>query len=647
MDNYSGIRTPRTLPPEAPTLSTGLGLSAALPEDNPEHIISSLISRIFLLRSVRAASAVLFAATRGRASFRDVTVLVPSSWGPSPPCPALGTLGDAAGESWEAADLRVSKGRHPQHGARPWTLHSRGCGHRGDYVSLGHQSLTANASTLTGRSLAREMLRRRLRAAASRVALGAYSSLRLGCLLRGPPPRPSPPLLLCPAPSPFPPSPCMPPPPLEAKNRKNFVLPQVTQLCDEGSHAREAPTRHNLLCGGRSVWEVLRASPDFQNNRNAEEAPTESDVAFRYVRAQPPRIVLLIDDTDVMNVQKRWEFVRKAVRKVVTYDVPDGHSVGLVVFDSAAATKYPLTRLTDGATREKVGSSLPRNPSREPHHKRCLLCGLREALRMLRQDSTGSGAGHVVLLTAGGGEPLDATRTNEASHALTAAGVVLHAIVYPLTEKYPTPGAGLETVAALSGGRTYIVPDQGIGADSKLSMYYNLLDSLYTALAGVTGPSVLPVKVHAAEHPGGRVAVSQGTFALDPHLGADTVFAIFYYHVTHVGNLIHLVSPQGQVIDTANMQKEDANINMITVRLAEAQATAGQWHYKVENRADSHQALYVQVTSRRAPAQAPLTWPCAPGPATRCRWSTPVTSPGRWRCSPRRGWARPPWRAPR
>lgn len=106
-------------------------------------------------RTVRAASAVLFAATRGRASFRDVTVLVPSSWGPSPPCPALGTLGDAAGESWEAADLRVSKGRHPQHGARPWTLHSRGCGHRGDYVSLGHSSLTTNASALAGTSFSR------------------------------------------------------------------------------------------------------------------------------------------------------------------------------------------------------------------------------------------------------------------------------------------------------------------------------------------------------------------------------------------------------------------------------------------------------------------------------------------------------------
>ncbi|XP_042891198.1 calcium-activated chloride channel regulator 1-like [Penaeus japonicus] len=603
------------------------GVVVALEDDLPPALCQDLIAG--LESTVRAASGALFTATRGRASFREVTVLVPPSWGASP-CSALGALGDAAGESWASADLRVSKGRHPQHGTRPWTLHSRGCGHHGDYVSLGHQSLTGNASALAGRQLARAWLEYRYGVFEEAGALGSPAHpphyrapdgawkpnvcTNLPAVAANPACDPA--NLTC---------------PLHLKKEAEeeeeeaadedgseseeiakrsvpngvtsfMALPEnpaVTQLCDEGSHDRDVPTRHNLLCGGKSVWEVLRASPDFQNNWDVEGELRESDVAFRYVRTQPPKVVLLVDDTDVMIVQKRWEFVRKAVRKVVTYDVPDGYSVGLVVFDSAAATKYPLTRLTDGATREKVGSSLPRNPSREPHHKRCLLCGLREALRMLQQDNTGSGAGHVVLVTAGGGEPLDATRTNEASHALTSAGVVLHAIVYPLTERYPTPGAGLETVAALTGGRTYIVPDQGIGADSKLSMYYNLLDSLYTALAAVTGPTVLPVKVHSAEHPGGRAAVSQGTFALDPHLGADTVFAIFYYHVTHVGNLIHLVSPQGQVIDTANMQKEDANINMITVRLAEAQATAGQWHYKVENRADSHQALYVQVTSRQ------------------------------------------------
>lgn len=289
--------------------------------------------------------------------------------------------------------------------------------------------------------------------------------------------------------------------------------------------------------------------------------------------------------------------MRKAVRKLVTYDIPDGYSVGLVVFDSVAAIKHPLTTLSE-ANREKVGSSLPRNPSQEGEHRRCVLCGLQEALRLLSQDGPG---GHIVLV-AGGSGALDDNEAMAAERLVGAAQATLHTIVYPLTEKYPRPnGGGLATLATRTGGHAYIVPDEGIGEDSKLSMYYNLLDALYHALGGVAGRTALPVKVHATEHPGGRVPVSEGTFLVDAALGADTVFTIFYYDVTHVGNQIHLVSPQGQVIDTANMQTEDANMNMITVRLVEAQVVPGLWRYKVANRADSHQALYVQVTSRPRP----------------------------------------------
>ncbi|KAK7066240.1 hypothetical protein SK128_007995 [Halocaridina rubra] len=369
-------------------------------------------------------------------------------------------------------------------------------------------------------------------------------------------------------------------------------LSLVTELCDEGTHNREAPTRHNLLCDGKSVWEVMRASPDFQNNRNVEGGLRESEVSFSYVRPQSPKIVLLIDDTSVMNVQKRWDFMRKAVRKFVTYDVPDGYNVGLVVFNSVASTKYPLTALTDGITREKVGSSLPRNPSREDQHKRCLVCGVREALQLLHQDG-----GHIIMVTAGSGS-ITESETTVAAQLLRDAHVSLHVIVYPLVEKYPNPNGYLETLAASSDGDTFIVRDEGIGEDSKLSMYYNLLDSFYHTLLSASGKSALPVKIHSAEHPGGKVPISEGSFMMDPTLGTDTVFAIFYHDVAHVGNQVHLVSPLGQVIDTANMQNEDGNINMITVRLVEAQVTPGLWHYKVENRADSHQALFVQVTSR-------------------------------------------------
>lgn len=578
------------------------GVVVALDETLPPAVCQDVLQG--LEEVLRAASSVVFGATRGRANFRSVTVLVPPSWGPAV-CPLLSTLYNATGEKWDNADLRVTQERHPHHGPRPWTLHTRGCGQSGDYISLGHELLLQNNTLVNSRLLAQEWLQYRYGVFEEAGEVGNPvhpSHYRAPDASWKPNACANVPIVADPGCDPGNLS-C----PFTLTQEENpgltssFMafpeLPTVTELCDEGSHNRQAPTRHNLLCSGKSVWEIIRASPDFQNNRNVEGGLRESDLTLKYVRARLPRIVLLVEDTNVMNVQKRWDFMRKAVRKLVTYDVPDGYSVGLVVFDSMAATKYPLTSLTDGATREKVGSSLPRNPSQEGEHKRCIVCGLREALHLLHQDGPG---GHVVMVTGGSGT-LGEPEAAEASHMLANAQVSLHAIVYPLTEKYPRPNGGLETLASRSGGHTFIVPDEGIGADSKLGMYYNLLDSLYHTLSAVAGRSALPVKVHSAEHPGGRVPVSEGSFLVDPALGADTVFAIFYYDVTHVGNLIHLVSPQGQVIDTANMQKEDANINMITVRLVEAQVTPGLWRYKVANRADSHQALYVQVTSRPRP----------------------------------------------
>ncbi len=36
----------------------------------------------------------------------------------------------------------------------------------------------------------------------------------------------------------------------------------VTEFCDETTHNHDAPNRHNLFCGHRSVWEVIRDSVD-------------------------------------------------------------------------------------------------------------------------------------------------------------------------------------------------------------------------------------------------------------------------------------------------------------------------------------------------------------------------------------------------
>ena len=100
---------------------------------------------------IRASSKVLFKATRGRASFSGITVLVPSTWNPIS-CPLLldQLQYASAGESYGTADLKVTHGRHPTYGARPWTLQTQGCAMKGDYVSMGQEILVNNETVNTG-----------------------------------------------------------------------------------------------------------------------------------------------------------------------------------------------------------------------------------------------------------------------------------------------------------------------------------------------------------------------------------------------------------------------------------------------------------------------------------------------------------------
>ncbi|CAL4125354.1 unnamed protein product [Meganyctiphanes norvegica] len=587
------------------------GVVVAIEDDTPVAHCNEII--MGLEATIRSASSSLFLATRGRANFRSIRVLVPSAW-TSSSCPALTEVRLATVEDWATADLRVTHGRHPVHGMRPWTLQTQGCAKPGDYISMGHELLLQNTTEAVGRLVGVEWIKYRY---------GVFSEV-------GSPGSPvHPPHYRAPDASWTPntcantllnthtdcdPSSVTCTPTIRQEDNlglKSSVMafpqmPSAVELCDEGSHNHDAPTRQNLICSCKSIWEVLRASTDFQNNRNVEGGLLESEVVFNYVRPQAPRIVLLIEDTNGMNVQKRWEFMRKAIHKTVAYDIPDGYNVGLVVFNSMATIKYHLTTLTDGSsgTREKVGFSLPRNPSREVQQKRCIICGLKEALQVLHQGGPPAG-GHIIIITGDSGT-IDEAESIEAQKLIDDSQITLHSIVYPLTDKFPRPGGGLEFLAEHSGGHSFIVPDEGYGSASRLGMYYNLLDGLYHTLTTIAPRAALPVKVHSKEHPGGLKQMSQGSFLVDPALGVDTVFAIFYYDVNHVGNQVHLVSPNGQVIDTVNMQKEYHNINMITVRLAEAQVIPGLWKYKVENLADSHQALYVQVTSR------PLSNPDSP-----------------------------------
>ncbi|ROT70607.1 hypothetical protein C7M84_011106 [Penaeus vannamei] len=128
-------------------------------------------------------------------------------------------------------------------------------------------------------------------------------------------------------------------------------------------------------------------------------------------------------------------------------------------------------------------------------------------------------------------------------------------------------------------------------------MMVALMDALYAAIRlFIPDSDTLPL----VEFPGGIGSISQGSFTVDKSLGGEVKFTLIYYDLGHVGNMINLIDPHGMVKETLNLQEEDGDVNMIFVTITNAMA--GEWHYRVENRADSHQSLFTRVLATpRAP----------------------------------------------
>ena len=94
---------------------------------------------LFSQELISNTSSSLYMATNQRAFFRDVTVVVPSSWPRS--CTGSEPPGQATTESYLTSDLRVSSA-HPVHGQAPWTHQSGLCGQPGAFVQFAAEYVT-------------------------------------------------------------------------------------------------------------------------------------------------------------------------------------------------------------------------------------------------------------------------------------------------------------------------------------------------------------------------------------------------------------------------------------------------------------------------------------------------------------------------
>ncbi|XP_076042659.1 calcium-activated chloride channel regulator 1-like [Oratosquilla oratoria] len=547
----------------------------------------------------------LYRATRNRAFFRSVTVVVPPTWSGAH---CSRQLNHTSAPMQEPA-LVVSR-PHPVYAHTPWTLQVGGCGAPGERMHMTQEYLTARNQSESvgdaGRVLVQEWAKFRWGVMEEYGHLGdplyppyhrtsVHDHAPTGCSnipVQGTPSSCDPQRETCHF--------------IPSVSKNNGVtssllymhfLPHVTEFCNKQTHDPKSPTKHNVLCQGRSAWEVMQRHSDFSDDRNLP-GNSSRDVRpmFNYVKPAPKRFIIVVEDTTVMNAQKRWDFLRKAVRKLLVYDVPAASEVGVVLFDQTAYTKLPLTPTPSTLEdRQRLAtSSLPRNPSQVPEGHKCLICGLDEAVRNLEGGARSAEGGIIIFITAGSHLPLQDDGIRELGQVVIEKRVRVVPVIYPVRDRNPEPAPGVEYLALLSGTQSFTVVDEGIGSDSKVSMMVSLMDALYSALR-IFLPSAndLPLVVHKEEYRGGIMSVSKGSFTIDETLGGEVRFAVTYYDLGHVGNMVSLIDPLERVQENLNSQEEDGDVNMIFVTVHDAMP--GEWNYRVENRADSHQSLFISV----------------------------------------------------
>ncbi|ROT70249.1 hypothetical protein C7M84_011458 [Penaeus vannamei] len=311
-----------------------VAISPSVDESNAEAIIASI------KKTIRETSTVLFTATRKRAYFRDVKILLPKTWTNTPYDEA------ALNENFEDSEIRVDA-RNVVYGDQPYTDQPGGCGVPGRYIHLTPEYLTDDSAAAwwgpRNKTLVHEW---------AKLRWGVFDEI-------GYPHDPTFPLFYwntqitadgiedvvipnycanenlvevdivsrggCSFKSGFPDENCrfLPSEDQDATSSlmAYYYLNSIVEFCDSASdekfsHNDLAPNRHNLMCDSRS--------------EPAHQRPTPTTVTV--LRQEEAKFCLVLDYSRSMDTSQRIEKLQRTAQRWILHEVAQGSFVGIVKF---------------------------------------------------------------------------------------------------------------------------------------------------------------------------------------------------------------------------------------------------------------------------------------------------------------------------
>merc|ERR1711892_205 len=402
-------------------------LVVAISPDIPENI--EVINQVKSLMT--EASRELYIASRNRAYFKQVKILLPKTWTGIPGNQTL------EGEAFETSEIRIDR-PSPCYGDSPYTEHGPGCGEPGDFMHITPGFLEdSSAYGNWGKVVAHEW---------AKLRWGVYEEhgypgddkfpmffYKTTWSIEGQKNTLTPNFCLnsgifgyeqdlqtngaCTYDQEtlLPDHNCYYYVTEETPATSSYMsLPYLSnnrQFCDsteEHIHDMDLPTKQNLYCEGQSTWDVIVKSPDFAEGANqpGNLANTEPEFILVGSAMEPVSYVLVMDVSSSMlpgvndNKADRAKAMIEEAKRSAKFEIQDGVQLGMVIF-SAEDNARPFQDLTlvDEKSRQDMISTLD-SVYRKFLGKTCIGCGLHRAAYYPTLLNNGTGQ-NILLFTDG------------------------------------------------------------------------------------------------------------------------------------------------------------------------------------------------------------------------------------------------------
>nr|XP_029714364.1 calcium-activated chloride channel regulator 1-like [Aedes albopictus] len=579
-----------------------------VPVDNCQTILHNL--EIMLT----SASQYLFSALDSRVYFGEISVVLPAQW-PNSCIPYNQTRTSSSGER---SDVTIRS--HTKAESLIWTDQYAGCGEPGDQIYIDSEVLGRDT---IGREFVREWAKYRygvfdeIGFDKDPVYPRCYINDDHEVKLTGCSDAPVNDHGLCGSPT-SPPVPYNISDILDRNARTSIMFaaeaPSVSMFCDEGTHNRYAPSKHNQMCDRRSTLDVILKHPDFVSESPIAVNPSviiNTTPKFSYKTRKSTRYVIIIDETLDMQLRESWSFLRSAIRKWVVYDLPGNTEIGMVLANDTATEKIlQISSLHIQENKDLVASFIPYSPS-DSRQPACLTCAISDAISMLNERTRISGPANSVILVVAPGmdfsidyKPLaNAARTNK---------IRITTINYPnVIRRQP-----LDALAHGTGGSAFSVFEcKYNGEKTYLTTYFELTNVLFNIgkqyYEGNTND--LPVEIYRKElvdviDDSNQISkrtsrTVTGSFMLDSFMGPPANFFVYIHNPENplITNL-KLTSPNGNVYTARSDARSLVKQLMISAVLNET----GTWTYTIDRFNGNPQPHYVQVIATPRSKYAPV-----------------------------------------